>query len=281
MPIQVTCPGCLKRFQVADKFAGKTGPCPSCSKPITIPAKSDEVVIHAPDDGGPKDSKGHPVFKPLRRQEVKITLPVALTAGAIAIVALGVALLVRFSMDEPPTAILVLGSMLLAPPLVLAGYWFLRDDELAGFQGTELIVRCAIVSAIFMLTWAIYAFVPMYVGDFRTLSEIEVPYVLLVVPVMIVLGSITSVLTLELESVQGALHYLLYFAVTLILALVMGTEIAQPFADGQPASASPTAPTAPTAAPTSPTVKAPTGKAPAASPTSPQPSSDKKPRLMQ
>lgn len=231
MPIQVTCPGCLKRFQVNEKFAGKTGPCPNCSKPITIPAKSEEVVIHAPEHEGPADSKGRPIFKPLRREEVKFTLPIALTIIASSVVALGVALLVRFMTAEPPTSLLVLGTMLLAPPLVYAGYWFLRDDELAGFQGTELVVRCAIVSAVFMITWAIYALVPMYLGDFKRLSEIEVPYLLLVVPVMIVLGSLASTLTLELEAMQGVLHYLLYFAVTLALALVMGTQIAQPFAE--------------------------------------------------
>ena len=49
MPINVTCPGCLKRFSVADKFAGKKGPCPKCKKIITIPKKEDEVVIHAPE----------------------------------------------------------------------------------------------------------------------------------------------------------------------------------------------------------------------------------------
>jgi hypothetical protein len=231
MPIQVTCPGCLKRFAVNDKFAGKTGPCPNCSKPITIPAKSDEVVIHAPDDGGPKDSKGRPVFKPIRRQEVKITLPIALTTAAVSVVVIGVALLVRFTTAEPPTALLVLGALLLAPAIAFAGYWFLRDDELEGFQGPELIVRCGIVALVFAITWAIYAFVPMYVGGFNTLAEIETPYLLFVVPAMILIGALASTLALELEGMQGSLHYLLYFAVTLILALIMGTSIAKPFAE--------------------------------------------------
>ena len=277
MSIQVTCPGCLKRFQVADKFAGKTGPCPNCSKPITIPDKSDEVVIHAPEDAGPKDAKGRPVFKPIRREEVKITLPIALTIAAVSVIALGVALLVRFTTDEPPTALLVLGSMLLAPPLVYGGYWFLRDDELEGFQGTELIVRCAIVSVIFMITWGVYAVVPKYLGDYRSLAEIEFPYLLLVVPVMIVLGAVASVLALELEGVQGALHYLLYFAVTLLLALVMGTQIAQPFADAQPASAGSPGPTSPVP----PAANAPAAKTPAAPPKAADPKSEKRPRLLQ
>ena len=81
MPIQVTCPGCLKRFTVNDKFAGKSGPCPSCRKVIKIPDKSEEVVIHAPEQSGPKDSTGKSVLKPLRRKEVKLSMPVMLAAG--------------------------------------------------------------------------------------------------------------------------------------------------------------------------------------------------------
>ena len=41
MPIQVTCPSCLKRFQVSDKFAGKSGPCPNCKKSLRVPDKSE------------------------------------------------------------------------------------------------------------------------------------------------------------------------------------------------------------------------------------------------
>lgn len=280
MPIQVTCPGCLKRFQVADKFAGKTGPCPNCSKPITIPSKSDEVVIHAPEAAGPKDAKGRPIFKPIRRQEVKITLPIALAVAAVTVIAIGVALIVRFSMSEPPTALLVLGTMLLAPPIAFAGYWFLRDDELEGFQGTELLARCGIVSLFFMLTWGIYAVVPMYVGGFHKLAEIETPYLFFVIPVMIVIGAAASTLALELETSQGSLHYMLYFAVTLFLALIMGTELAQPFASSKsssPAPAPATAPASATKAPTAPN----TQPKPPAAPTKPSDSSGKKPRLLQ
>ena len=65
MPINVTCPGCLKRFSVADKFAGKQGPCPKCKKIITIPKKEDQVVIHAPDhsEAGAVGAGGRHVLK--------------------------------------------------------------------------------------------------------------------------------------------------------------------------------------------------------------------------
>lgn len=37
MPIPYTCPHCGKQFSVAEQYAGQTGPCAACGKPITIP----------------------------------------------------------------------------------------------------------------------------------------------------------------------------------------------------------------------------------------------------
>ncbi len=37
MPISFTCPHCGQATSVAEQFAGQTGPCASCGKPITIP----------------------------------------------------------------------------------------------------------------------------------------------------------------------------------------------------------------------------------------------------
>ncbi len=38
MPIPYSCPHCGKQFSVAEQYAGQTGPCAACGKPITIPA---------------------------------------------------------------------------------------------------------------------------------------------------------------------------------------------------------------------------------------------------
>jgi hypothetical protein len=38
MPIPFTCPNCGKQMQVADQYAGQTGPCQQCGKPIAIPS---------------------------------------------------------------------------------------------------------------------------------------------------------------------------------------------------------------------------------------------------
>lgn len=40
MPIPFTCPHCGKSMTVDDKFAGQTGPCAGCQRPITIPSST-------------------------------------------------------------------------------------------------------------------------------------------------------------------------------------------------------------------------------------------------
>jgi prepilin-type processing-associated H-X9-DG protein len=37
MPISFSCPNCGHATQVADQYAGQTGPCAKCGKPVTIP----------------------------------------------------------------------------------------------------------------------------------------------------------------------------------------------------------------------------------------------------
>jgi hypothetical protein len=38
MSIPYSCPHCGKQFSVAEQYAGQTGPCAGCGKPITVPA---------------------------------------------------------------------------------------------------------------------------------------------------------------------------------------------------------------------------------------------------
>ncbi len=272
MPIPVTCPGCLKRFTVNDKFAGKSGPCPNCRKVITIPDKTEEVVIHAPEEAGPKDSKGKAVLKPLRRKEVKISMPVMLAAGLSTLVVFGLALGVRLSSDAPPTWLLAAGTIFLAPPLVFVGYWFLRDDELEGYSGRELIVRCGICAIAFAGCWLLYAFVPTYLTGEKSIGDVPGMYMLFMIPLMVIIGTFVSVGALELEFVQAALHYLLYFAITIILAMIMGTKLSSTFSVDSPVSSPKPVPAAtPTPSP---------GKAPATeAPTQETPSEPEKPKI--
>ena len=226
MPIQVTCPNCLKRFQVSDKFAGKTGPCPSCKKQIKVPDASEEVIIHAPDDGAPKDSQGVSVLKPLKRTETDVTRKgILITSGAI-LLALAGAVGLRMSGDTIPVYIQALGAFFLAPPLIWAGYSFVRDSELEPYVGSELRNRVLMLSGIFAALWLLYAFVPSYVLDLDSPSEMNFLAFGLILAIMIGLGALASAATFELEFVNGLTHAGLYFIVAVMLALISGLKLA-------------------------------------------------------
>ena len=47
MPIQFTCPHCGAQTNVADEYAGQTGPCAACGNTVTIPPLSG-AITHAP-----------------------------------------------------------------------------------------------------------------------------------------------------------------------------------------------------------------------------------------
>ncbi|MCA9194857.1 MAG: hypothetical protein KDB03_23965 [Planctomycetales bacterium] len=235
MAIQVTCPGCLKRFTVSDKFAGKSGPCPSCQKVIKIPDKTQEVVIHAPEESGPKDSKGKSILKPIRRKEFNVSMPVMLAIGLSTMVVVGLALGFRLSATEPPNALLAIAVIGLALPLVMGGYWFLQDDELEGFSRKELWVRSGICAVLFALTWGLYVMIPKYVNGHATMAEFTGMDMLIMFPIMMAVGISASVLIFELELVQGVLHYTLYLGATLLLGLLSGADLAEPFSGGSAA----------------------------------------------
>src|SRR4051794_24230432 len=115
MAIDVTCPSCHTRFQVSEKFAGKSGPCPKCKSTIKIPEKKDEVVIHAPEVSGPKDSMGQAVLKPIARKEVRLQTPQIVAIVGAVVMVLIVALLLRFQFKNGaiPPAITIVGSVVL------------------------------------------------------------------------------------------------------------------------------------------------------------------------
>jgi drug/metabolite transporter (DMT)-like permease len=185
------------------------------------------VVVHAPVDSAPKDSKGKSVLKPIRREETKLSMPVIVGSALAALVAVGVAFGYRLNPTPPPAALLAAASILLAAPLVYAGYWFLRDDELQGFTGRELLVRCTICAVVFALGWAVYAWVPGFVADQQSLSETSALMMALMIGVMVALGATAAVLTLELEIGQGLLLHLMYLIITFALTWLSGTPLSE------------------------------------------------------
>ncbi|MCA9269714.1 MAG: hypothetical protein KDA41_14640 [Planctomycetales bacterium] len=225
MPIQVVCPGCKKRFSVSDKFAGKQGPCPDCKTLIKIPAAAPEVVIHAPDEAGPggKGGGGRPVFKPIRRTYWSLS-PVMMMSvfGGVAVTFLA-AVFIGAATDAVPMAIKALGAVVLAPPLVLGGYLFLRDPELATYRGTSLYWRVGVCALIYAAVWGLYAILrPLWFGPE---PHFELYHYAIVLAAMVAAGAVGPFATLEFEYGTGALHYGFYLAVTILLLAVMGEPL--------------------------------------------------------
>lgn len=226
MSIQVTCPGCLTRFQVSEKFAGKKGPCPKCKKEITIPDKSSEVKIHAPEDAGPKDSQGRSALKPIERKETKLGGVVIAIIVTSILAAIMLALGLRLTGDEVSLPIRIVGVFLTAPALVFAGYTFARDQELEPYRGTEMLIRVAITSVLFAALWLIYAYLPAYLFEYKQASEASYLVFAIAIAAMIALGALVVVGTFELEFSGGLVVSALYFVAVLGLALLAGITLA-------------------------------------------------------
>src|SRR5262249_13886335 len=144
MAINVTCPGCFTKFTVPEKFAGKEGPCPKCKAKITIPKLEDQVVIHAPEhsEAGAVGAGGRHALKTYKKQDTKFKPLLFAAVAIVVLLTLMVAFLLRGQKPESKSYLLLAaGAIVLGPPLAWAGYSFLRDDELEGYQGTNLALR--------------------------------------------------------------------------------------------------------------------------------------------
>jgi hypothetical protein len=224
MPIAVTCPKCLTRFSVNDKFAGKKGPCPKCKGEITIPELTEQVVIHAPPDVAPKDSKGQSVLKPIKRKEAKFSR--ALIWGSVGGVA-GVILLalgMRLT-GGTPIILRIIIALAVAPPLVRFGYAISRDSELEPYVGRELWNRVWITSAVLAATWLIYVFITPYVLDIDYASEMGLLASGISLVVMLTFGSIAAMAAFELEFFGGMIIAGVYVAATLLLAILGAVQL--------------------------------------------------------
>ncbi len=231
MPISVTCPGCLSRFTVSDKYAGKKGPCPKCKKDLIVPDKSQEVVIHAP-EAGPKDSKGVSVLKPLKRAEFKLSTRELMIASVVTVISLGLAISARFGFATTPWWLMAFGVLSLAFPLAWVGYSFFHDDELEEYSGQERSARVGVCALVFALTWGLYWFLAYYMGN-KTLADVEpIPFAVFLA-IMFVAGTLGSLVAMDLDVGQALLHYSMYFVVTFLLAAIAGAPISEPLSSGK------------------------------------------------
>jgi hypothetical protein len=218
MAIRVTCPGCHKRFKVSDQFAGRSGPCPNCKTVIRVPTKDEEVKLHGPESFG-AGVRGAVTTKPILREETSLSPVFLVSIGVGALVVLVVtAILGRAGFFEKLTVLKsTVGLILVSPPLVIAAYSFLRDEEdLDPYRGKALYLRAAICAAAYIGLWGVYGFVPA-----RYMTG-ELWQWLFVVPPFLVAGGLVAFATLDLDFGSGFFHYCFYLLVTVLLRWLAG-----------------------------------------------------------
>lgn len=219
MAIDVICPGCHARFRVSDKFGGKKGPCPKCKEIIRVPDASEQVVIHAPEHSemGAKNAAGQYVLKPIEREQTRVQPLVVAGIVALSLVVVVLAFLLRGVEDK--TLFLAIGAVLLAPPLALGGYTFLRDDELEPYTGRSLAVRTLLCSLVYAGLWGAYAYVyTLIYGDAPALAWNVLP----LAAVILLIGGGTAFVCYDLDFGSGLFHYCFYLLVTILLRMAMG-----------------------------------------------------------
>ncbi|MEM8866256.1 MAG: hypothetical protein AAGF31_11990, partial [Planctomycetota bacterium] len=176
MPINVVCPGCLKRFAVAEQHAGKKGPCPQCKTLIDIPKLEDEVVIHAPaETSGPRDAKGRAVLKTVKAKDGKFNPVLAGVIGLAVVLAFGVAFMLQGTETAKNVFVLGGGAILFGPLLAAAGYSVLRDSELEPYQGTALLIRATACGLAFAAAWGVYTLLAYQLGGEWPIDTLGLP----------------------------------------------------------------------------------------------------------
>ena len=222
MAIRVTCPGCHKRFQVSDQHAGKSGPCPNCKTIIRVPTKDEEVKIKGPEEFG-AGVRGAVTTKLIFRTEAKFSPVVgaSIAAGVLAVLIVTAILGQADFFGTHPVLKSMVALLLISPPLVVAGYWFLRDDEdLDRYEGRDFYLRTAICSVLYIALWGLYALYLTAVAKGRAPDEVFVLIILFVA--LASLGAGAAYVSFELDFGRGISHYCFFLFVTAMLRGLAG-----------------------------------------------------------
>lgn len=221
MSILVVCPGCRKSFQVSDKFAGKSGPCPNCKHILHVPKLSEQVQIHEPEEfaSGGRNTEGKLDLKPIERMETKLQPVTVVLIAAGTLLTLFVAWAGgRAGLFDHLWAT-ILGLLVVSPPLVVGAYSVLRNDELEPYRGKPLYLRAAICSAAYMVLWGFFSLLAA-----RGILSGE-PWVwLFVAPPIFAMGALAALATLDLPFGDGVFHYAFYVLVTMLLRWAAGMK---------------------------------------------------------
>ncbi len=157
------------------------------------------------------------MLKPIARQDTKLTpVMVVSIVGAIVLV-LGIAFMMRLAPEPNKVWIAAAGLIVLSPPLAVAGYTFLRDDELEPYRSRALAIRATLCGLGYAALWG--AFMPLPAYGIMTGEPWQW---LFVAPAFISVGAGISFACLDLDFGSAAMHYCFYLVVTVALRFAIG-----------------------------------------------------------
>ena len=216
MAIQVLCGSCKATFTVSDQFAGRTGPCPKCKKPITIPATPVKaVVIHEPEaPSTTSTATGRAPTAPLKRTDRPVSALQWTLVGVGTVLAVVAAAVARVQWDrDPPAWFLLAGAVILAIPCARLGYAAIRDRELQPYRGRSLLLRTLICAAVYVALWVARGYLP---------AEIEMWEWLYYAPVFIAVGAFAAFACFDFDSGSAIAHFSLFLMVSAALRWLAG-----------------------------------------------------------
>lgn len=222
MPIPVVCPGCKSRFSVSDQFAGRTGPCPKCKRPIKIPAiVAKDVTIHEPEAPATSSAgTGRAPTAPIRRIDKAIPTWRFAAIGGGALVAMltawGIGLVVGAAALKSEWSWLpAVGGFVVAIPCVLLGYAAVRNRELEAYAGMPLLVRSLACAVVYAGLW-------IAKGQLPTEATAEMWQWLYIGPLFFAAGGLAALVSLELDWGPAVAHFSLYAMFTSLLRWLAG-----------------------------------------------------------
>lgn len=215
MPIQVVCKGCRSTFTVSDKFAGRTGPCPKCKQPITIPQPIKDIKIHGPEEEAKVPGRG-PVA-PIVFVEYSLPLKAYIAAGIGVVAMLALAALAGrlIGPGKVPVWLAGLVGAAVAWPSVWVGYDIVRDRDLEPYRGRPLLVRTLACAAVYAMLWGIKALLPAEVTD-------EMWSWVFLGPFFAFAGGLAAFAALDLDPGTAVAHFSLYVIFTALLRWLAG-----------------------------------------------------------
>ena len=121
--------------------------------------------------------------------------------------------------------------MAVAPPLVAAGYSFLRNAELEPYMGTALWTRVLICSAVYAGSVGGELYLKTMLLDEGQSPELF--HLLMIVPGLMIPGALAAMATLDLDGLFSAIHYAFYLAATVFLRWCAGLHVLLRVAEGR------------------------------------------------